>query len=143
MVTSFDGSQNFGVCILVTQGTLVLVGKRKNAYKSGFYGLPGGRLEIGEPLEVCARRELEEETGVTAIKLEYRGVVREWQEDYDFLHIVFMCSRWDGEPKTTEPDKCEKWEWVDQAQLPSPMLAGHIAAVSLLHSGEGYKDISK
>lgn len=39
-----------------------------------FWGLPGGVLELGEDLQSCARRELLEETGLTAAELSLVGV---------------------------------------------------------------------
>ena len=42
----------------------VLVSLRKSRHGRGEWALPGGHLEIGESLVECARRDLEEETGV-------------------------------------------------------------------------------
>jgi 8-oxo-dGTP diphosphatase len=131
-VVSFDGSQNLGVATVVIRGKFVLLGKRKNAYKSGSYGLPGGRLEIGESLETCCRRELTEETGMVPVRVELAGVVREWQGDYDFVHFVYVCREFTGEPQVTEPDKCEVWEWFSRDALPAATLPGHKAAISFV-----------
>jgi 8-oxo-dGTP diphosphatase len=43
---------------------------------AGKYSIPGGRLEEGESLEECARREIAEETCIIADGLCYRGKVR-------------------------------------------------------------------
>lgn len=56
-----------GACVIVEQGGAVLLQKRTD---NGFWGLPGGALEPGESMEQVARRELLEETGLTAGKLE-------------------------------------------------------------------------
>ena len=41
--------------------------------RDGKWGLIGGALEIGESLEKCVRREVLEETGLTATKLKLLG----------------------------------------------------------------------
>ena len=55
-----------GVGILVVYKGLVLLGRRKGSNGAGMWSAPGGRLEFGEEIEDCARRELFEETGLTA-----------------------------------------------------------------------------
>jgi 8-oxo-dGTP diphosphatase len=48
----------------------ILLIQRGNPPFQGCWALPGGLLEPDEDLDVCARRELEEETGVTGLSLE-------------------------------------------------------------------------
>jgi 8-oxo-dGTP diphosphatase len=48
----------------------ILLIQRGNPPFQGRWALPGGLLEPDEDLDVCARRELEEETGVTGLPLE-------------------------------------------------------------------------
>lgn len=134
MTPSFDGAQNIGVVVVVIRGKYCLAGIRTNAYKSGWYGLPGGRVEVGEPLETCGRRELAEETGLVPVSMAYAGIVREWQGGYDFMHVVYVCREFTGEPAVMEPHTCRGWEWVPRDGLPDHMLPGHKAAVSLAAS---------
>lgn len=125
--------QPIGACILVINDqNQILLGKRKNSYKAGYFGIPGGRVEVGESLFETAKRELAEETSLTAVNLEYLGVVKENQGEWDFIHFVFICCQWQGEVQTVEPDKCEGWQWYDLSTLPSSILEGHQAAIQLL-----------
>jgi len=58
-----------GVSVVVLQGDDVLLVQRgKGAYR-GLWSLPGGAIELGEPAEAAARRELLEETGLLASNL--------------------------------------------------------------------------
>ena len=54
-----------------TRGGRVLVGKRPiGGHLPGEWEFPGGRINPGESAETAARRELTEETGLTAADLE-------------------------------------------------------------------------
>lgn len=133
MISTVMSEQPIGTCVIVLDKTQtkLLLGKRINAYKAGFYGLPGGRIDHAEQLETGARRELQEETGLKTHELEYIGVVREKQEAYSFIHFAFVCKKYKGTPKTLEPEKCEKWEWFSFNEFPKKILPGHKAAIEL------------
>lgn len=121
-----------GVCVIVVNAEgKILLGKRKGGYKAGTYGLPGGRVEGNEQLLETAARELAEETGLIANYLSYVGVVREWQETYNFIHIVYMCNEYSGNLENKEPDKCEGWQWYPLNALPEPLLPGNIPALEM------------
>lgn len=124
--------QHLGVCILVTNSqNQVLLGKRKNAYKAGYFGIPGGRVEVGEKLLECAKRELQEECGITSDALEIIGFIKENQGEYDFIHFVATVTIDQVHVENIEEDKCEGWEWYDLSSLPTPLLAGHEAAIKV------------
>jgi len=133
--------QHIGTCALLlnSQG-LVLLGKRKNSYKSGYYGLPGGRVEVGESLESAIKREILEETGVEVDHCKYVGVVRETQDGYDFIHFVYVVKNVGYQPKLMEPEKCEGWNWVEIDNL-GKILPGHKAAVEMYLNNKTIVDL--
>jgi 8-oxo-dGTP diphosphatase len=67
--------------IVVDSRGRVLLIRRKNPPFKGQYALPGGFVDIGESVEDACRRELMEETGVKAGKLELVGVYSDPKRD--------------------------------------------------------------
>lgn len=55
-----------GVSVCVVRDGQVLLVKRGRAHYRGLWSLPGGRVELGEPLREAALRELKEETAIEA-----------------------------------------------------------------------------
>lgn len=137
--------QPIGVGVIVFDKTKrsILLGKRKNAYLAGWYGMPGGRLETKESLIACGKRELMEETGIEAVSLSYLGVIRELQDGYNFIHFAFVCNDYRGEAYAQEPEKCELWEWYPIDALPTNILPGHRAALEIFLNPRTalYKDL--
>lgn len=127
-----ETEQLLGTCVVVVDNeNRILLGKRKNSFMSGSYGLPGGRLRIGEPLEDCAKREVKEETTLKAIEVVYLGTIRDHQKTYDFIHFAFACTQFKGQVTLAEPDKCESWEWIVSDDIPPNILPSHKAAIDL------------
>ena len=58
-----------GACVLIlNEKNQLLLQKRAD---NGYWGYPGGALELGESFEECAKREVIEETGLECLKLTY------------------------------------------------------------------------
>ncbi|MCD8507478.1 NUDIX domain-containing protein [Candidatus Woesebacteria bacterium] len=137
-----EHQENIGCAVIVQdRDGKVLLGKRKNAYRSGMYGLPGGRIDRDEKAIAAAKRELLEETGLKAKSLEYVGVIKEWQDSYNFIHFMYLCNDWEGNVQLVEPEKCESWEWFDLDNLPEDVLPGHFQGIELLISESGMIDV--
>jgi 8-oxo-dGTP diphosphatase len=113
-----------GVGVIIRKDKKVLLGMRKGSHGSGAWSFPGGHLEIGEQVEACAKREVQEETGAI-ISIVRRGpytndIFEEEQKHYVTLFVV--ADYVSGDIVAREPEKCERWEWHEWKDLPQPLF---------------------
>lgn len=104
-----------GVSIAVVRDGKVLLVKRANARAFGLWSLPGGHVELGEPVRKAALRELAEETGVGAeierlidcIDIINRNAAG--QVDSHYVLSVFAARWLSGEGKAASDVSDVKW----------------------------------
>jgi 8-oxo-dGTP diphosphatase len=98
-----------------THGRVLLV-RRKFPPFQGSYALPGGFVEIGETVEDAARRELMEETGVKAGRLQLVGVYSDPKRDPrgHTCSAVFLASAPRARPKAGDDAAAAEWvaDWT-------------------------------
>lgn len=110
-----------GVGVIIVRNGKVLLGRRRGPRRPGDYGLPGGLLENTESLEMCARREVFEETGLKDFFLDPVTSLR-WNDGVDhYIDIIFYANCSEGNPTARESDRVEGWQWFDLDELPSPL----------------------
>ena len=90
-------------------GKVLLIQRAKPP--AGLWSLPGGHVEFGETALAAARRELLEESGVTADLTEFVGFYEIIREN-PVLHyaIACYCGRWtSGEASAASDALAAKW----------------------------------
>jgi mutator protein MutT len=94
-----------GIGIIVFKSDQVLLIRRAKPPNVGSWSLPGGAQELGETAEQAARRELEEETGISVGPLRLAAVVDNIRPDptgrIQFHYtIIDFAARWlAGDPR--------------------------------------------
>lgn len=103
------------------QNPTFLIGKRLGSHGAGTYALPGGHLEFGESPEECAAREILEETGLEVKNVRFltatNDILKKDKKHYITMFMVCERLREEDQPRVTEPDKCEGWEWSSWEEL--------------------------
>lgn len=123
---------------LIVRDNQLLLGKRKNIYGAGTYGLPGGHLEYGEKAINATKRELEEECGIVATQLEFNSLLDQNRSNEHYLQINFMVKAYDGQIKCSEPDTCEGWEWFPLDKLPKNIFPPHQQIIKAYLNQQNY-----
>lgn len=119
----FDGVDfHVGCEIVIRKGDAILLGKRKNCYGAGTWGLPGGHLGANETLAEAMCREVKEELGATISGADLRlvSVVDsiEKERGKQAIQMSFELINPNFEPLLMEPDRCEEWRYFDIKELP-------------------------
>ncbi len=112
-----------GASVIVedSDGRILLQKRRDN----GCWCTQGGSVELDEVIEDAARRELFEETGLIAGKMELFGVFSGKEMHYVYpngdevsnVDIVFLCRNYSGELKVQESELSEL-KFYDVSELP-------------------------
>lgn len=107
---------------LIIDGPQVLLVLRANPPLQGYWGLPGGRVELGETVEQALLREVREETGLEVSIERYLGyrdaIDRDESGRVRYHYVVqYFAARPSGGALVAADDAAEA-RWVPLAQLP-------------------------
>ncbi len=96
------------------QGQILIDRRRPTGVLGGFWEFPGGKIETGETVEECIKREIWEELGIV---IEVGKHLITIAHTYTHLHvtlIVHHCQYIDGVP---QPIECDEIRWVNLEEL--------------------------
>ena len=123
-------------CQIVLNGKKILLVLRAVDPGKGLWCLPGGFIEWGESPHEGAKRELFEETGLTAGELSHIGIYDgRADSSRHILLIAYRVLGWSGEP--VAGDDAEQVEWFDIHDLPPIAFSSHKQAIRDLRMNEG------
>lgn len=134
MVREYPKNPLVGVGGVVIHRDRVLLIRRGSEPLKGEWSIPGGMLELGEPLEDGVRRELEEETGLAVDPLEcilvFDRIMREGQRvKYHYVIVDYLCRRKRGRLRSAS-DVVDA-RWVRREDMPQYHLTDMATAVIL------------
>lgn len=121
--------------VFVVNDNEVLLIRKKRGLGAGKINGPGGKLDPGESVEACARREVLEELCIELGELRHGGRLRfQFVDDYSIDVAVFLASEYSGVP--TETDEAEPL-WFAKSEIPyEQMWADDIIWLPRVLAGE-------
>ncbi|KJY84630.1 ADP-ribose pyrophosphatase [Vibrio galatheae] len=110
-----------------SNGHIIVINQYRPSLKKWLLELPAGTLESGEPIESCAHRELEEETGFSASSMISLGQVTPLAGFCDEIQYLFVAKQL----SQTQRFQCDDDEVIEVlalsvAQLEQKIIAGEI-----------------
>ncbi|QDZ22922.1 7,8-dihydro-8-oxoguanine triphosphatase [Chloropicon primus] len=106
--------------LIPTDGKRVLLGLKKRGFGEGYYNGFGGKVEPSdESVEAAARRELEEEAGVTAKECVRKGLLRFHFDDKPVpWEVHVFTTGLNLEPKEPKETEEMKPQWFAVEDIP-------------------------
>lgn len=128
-----------GACVLyVENGRVLFVKQYRYAYGETVCEIPAGKLNEGEDPKIAAARELEEETGVRAARLE---LLYETYPTPGYTNErIYIYRAFNGAQMQTHPDEGEflDVEWIPLAQVKEMLKRGEIKDAKTIIALQAY-----
>lgn len=122
---------------IIKENQILLMKRANTGFNDDKWSVPAGRLEEGESFSMAAKREVNEEVGLS-IKIEdlETPLIMDHKDSRgERIYVFYSIKKWSGEPKNMEPDKCREINWFDKNQLPENLIE-HIR-YSIIAKDEG------
>ena len=116
-----------GACAMLAfdaGGRIILEWQWRDACKKPFVEIPAGKIDPGEDIFSCARRELEEETGYIAHELAHLGTIRSAIAYSEEKIDIFVCTRLEQGRTHFDAGECLQTRWVDFDEVYEAAISG-------------------
>lgn len=121
---------------VLRDGHLFLLRRVKDP-EAGHWGLPGGKVDWGEPIGTAIERELVEEIGIRVTTKRLLCVVDmiDRGDGEHWISPVYLVTNFAGEPENREPAKHSGAGWFPLDALPAPLTTATVEALQALLGG--------
>ncbi|MBP7806944.1 NUDIX domain-containing protein [Candidatus Saccharibacteria bacterium] len=115
-----SATPNIASYVLIERdGEYVFLLRDNTSWMNGYYSLPAGKVDVGEPYTTAAVRETKEEINVDIQPEDLRFVHMMYRhDDTDFVDVYFVAKKWSGKVENLEPHKHKELAWFTLDMLP-------------------------
>ncbi|KRA05706.1 NUDIX domain-containing protein [Rhizobium sp. Root564] len=112
-----------GCGLVIRRDGKVLLYKRVKSPEAGHWSIVGGKVDHMEQALEAARREAEEESGLTIGDVRFLCMSEQIiaADRQHWLSLIYVTDDVTGTAQLTEPDKLSDMGWFDVDDLPSPL----------------------
>ena len=110
-------------------------------YRRGKWDLPKGKMEAGETPEICAEREIEEETGVNHLQLihkiidTYHIYEERGQQILKKTYWFYFTTNFEGTPKPQIEEDISSISWIGKENLAMPLSNTYDSIMDVIEKG--------
>ena len=111
-----------GAGLAILRDGKLLLYRRTRPPEAGHWNIVGGKIDHLERSEEAARREAEEETGLSIGAVEFLCHSEQIFKDegQHWVSLIYVTRHFSGEPRVVEPEKLPEFGWFDFDDLPQP-----------------------
>ena len=107
--------KQIGVAVISDRQGKILIDRRRNEGEmAGLWEFPGGKIEAGETVEECIKREIKEELDIEILVGDRLTTITHTYKTFSITLYVHDCQHLSGEP---QPIECEEIHWVVPSQM--------------------------
>ncbi len=129
--------------IIEAAGGLVLNSNKEILFifRRGKWDLPKGKMEAGETPEICAEREIEEETGVNQLQLIHKIIDTYHIYEEKGLQILkktywfYFTTNFEGTPQPQIEEDISSISWIGKKNLELPLSNTYDSIIDVIDKG--------
>lgn len=106
--------KQIGVAVITNHNKILIDRRKQSGEMGGLWEFPGGKIEPGETVEECIKREVKEELDIEVKVGDRLTTISHTYKTFNVTLYVHDCQYVGGEPRTIE---CQEIRWVEPAQM--------------------------
>ena len=107
--------KQIGVAVINNQQGQILIDRRKQSGEmGGLWEFPGGKIEPGETIEECIKREVKEELDIEIEVGDRLTTISHAYKTFNVTLYVHDCRHISGEPR---PIECDEIHWIEPQNI--------------------------
>lgn len=125
-------------------GKIAFLLRQNTSWMNNYYGLPSGKVDIGESVSAAAIREAKEEVGVTIKLQDLNYLLTAYRTgdspDKPWVDVIFEAEAWDSDLINAEPHMHAELAWFHPDQLPENTIPPIVFYMQQIKSGNKYAE---